>query len=263
MRITVLVENTSLNDEIIAEHGLSLYIESGNKKILFDMGQSDAFIKNAEKLDVDLCAIDFAVLSHGHYDHGGGVEAFLSVNKKAPVYLTETAFGDYYNASQKYIGLDKELRGNERLIFVGCKKEICANCTLYTCNENDRVYGTEPYGLSVMADGEFRPDGFLHEQYLLVEENGKRILISGCSHKGVLNIADWFRPDVLVGGFHFMKLDPEGEGKADLKRYAEVLMNYGTQYYTCHCTGEEQFAYIKKLMDGKVDYIRGGESINL
>lgn len=263
MRITVLVENTSLNDEIIAEHGLSLYIESGNKKILFDMGQSDAFLKNAEKLGVDLCAIDFAVLSHGHYDHGGGVEAFLSVNKKAPVYLTETAFGDYYNASQKYIGLDKELRGNERLIFVGCEKEICANCTLYTCNENDRVYGTEPYGLSVMTDGEFRPDVFLHEQYLLVEENGKRILISGCSHKGVLNIADWFRPDVLVGGFHFMKLDPEGEGKADLKRYAEVLMNYGTQYYTCHCTGEEQFVYIKKLMGGKVEYIRGGESINL
>ncbi|MBR6796476.1 MAG: MBL fold metallo-hydrolase [Clostridia bacterium] len=263
MRITVLVENTSLSDEIIAEHGLSLYIETGDRKILFDMGQSDAFLKNAEKLDLDLSAVDFAVLSHGHYDHGGGIKAFLSVNKKAPVYLTETAFGDYYNASDKYIGLDKELEGNERLIFVDGVEELCANCTLYTCNEKERVYGTEPYGLSVLTDGELKPDGFLHEQYLLVEENGKRILISGCSHKGVLNIAEWFRPNVLVGGFHFMKLDPEGEGKADLKRYAEILMNYGTQYYTCHCTGEEQFAYIKKLMSEKVEYIRSGERINL
>ena len=77
MRIISLVENTSVNDAIKAEHGLSLYIESKNYKILFDMGQTDLFLKNAKRLGVDLSQVDIAILSHGHYDHGGGLEEFL------------------------------------------------------------------------------------------------------------------------------------------------------------------------------------------
>lgn len=263
MKIRVLVENTAINEDIMAEHGLSLYIETGDKKILFDMGQSDAFLKNAERLGVDLSKADFAVLSHGHYDHGGGIKAFLSVNDKASVYLTSTAFGEYYNASNKYIGLDKELESNDRLKFVDGEKELSRNCKLYTCNGNDRFYGSEPYGLSMMKEAKLYPDEFLHEQYLLVEENGKSVLFSGCSHKGVLNIAEWFKPDVFVGGFHFMKLGLEGEDKAVLKRSAEVLLSHKTRYYTCHCTGEEQFEFIKGVMGERVEYIRAGQVIEL
>ena len=73
MRITALVENTSARPELIAEHALSLYIESNGYKILFDMGASDAFVQNAKVLGIDLNTVDFAVLSHGHYDHGGGM----------------------------------------------------------------------------------------------------------------------------------------------------------------------------------------------
>ncbi|MBO5230600.1 MAG: MBL fold metallo-hydrolase [Clostridia bacterium] len=72
MIVKVLCENTSLCDSFGCEHGLSLYIESGERKILFDMGQTNLFEANAEKLGIDLAEIDFAVLSHGHYDHSGG-----------------------------------------------------------------------------------------------------------------------------------------------------------------------------------------------
>ena len=76
MKITSILENTSHREDMITEHGLSLYIETGAHKILFDMGQSDAFYKNAQTLGIDLAAVDIAVLSHGHYDHGGGPSKF-------------------------------------------------------------------------------------------------------------------------------------------------------------------------------------------
>ena len=76
MKISVLAENTACDNLFDCEHGLSLYIDTGKNKILFDMGQSNLFEKNAEKLGIDLSEVDIAILSHGHYDHGGGLKRF-------------------------------------------------------------------------------------------------------------------------------------------------------------------------------------------
>ena len=96
VRVTALLENTAGRAGLCAAHGLSLYIETPRHKILFDMGPGDEFLSNAEKLGVDLTAVDLAVLSHGHDDHGGGLAAFCRVNDHAPIYLHRSAFGPYY-----------------------------------------------------------------------------------------------------------------------------------------------------------------------
>ena len=85
MKITSLVENTTADPRLGKEHGLSLYIEAAGKTLLFDMGQSGLFAQNARTLGLDLAKVDLAVLSHGHYDHGGGLTHFLELNKTAPV----------------------------------------------------------------------------------------------------------------------------------------------------------------------------------
>ena len=103
-----------------------------------------------------------------------------------------------------------------------------------------------------------RNEDFRHEQYLLIEESGKKICFSGCSHKGILNIVRWFRPDVLVGGFHFMKLDPEGDGAEPLRQAARQLTAYPTVYYTGHCTGEKQFAFLKRIMGEQLQALSAG-----
>lgn len=133
VKIVVLMENTSCREDIICEHGLSIYIESGDAKILFDAGQTGAFAENAAALGVDLAAVDFAVLSHGHYDHGGGLAKFLEINKRAPVYLHRAAVDPHFNAAGKYIGLDRALMGSGRLVFTQAQWEIAPGITLDSC----------------------------------------------------------------------------------------------------------------------------------
>lgn len=256
MKITALTENTSHTPSVGCEHGLSLFIETEKHKILFDMGQSDLFAKNAETLGVDLRTVDIAVLSHGHYDHGGGLERFLTINQTASVYLNEHAFEPHYNGTEKYIGLNPALRENNRLVFTGEEFQIDKGLTLFACNGRQRRLDFGTGNLNVLENGRLLPEDFRHEHYLLIEEKGRRVLISGCSHKGILNIMDWFCPDVLVGGFHFMKL-PCAER---LRQYAVQLNGYDAEYYTCHCTGTEQYEFMRHVTK-RLHYLSAGQTI--
>lgn len=254
MKITVLMENSALPG-FACEHGLSLYVECGVNHILFDAGQTAAFAHNAAKLGIDLRRVDFAVLSHGHYDHGGGLPRFLEENGSAPVYLRPDAFDPHYNGSSKYIGLDESLRQSDRLRFVSGKHALGEGITLHSGADLTTPFGIRPFGLTVRRNGTLLPETFGHEQYLIMEENGKRICFSGCSHRGVLNIVRRFQPDVLIGGFHFSRLDPAGE---DLRRAAEVLLEGDTVYYTGHCTGQAQFDALKAMMGHRLHAIHAG-----
>lgn len=263
MKISVLVENTSSEQEILSEHGLSLYIETEEHKILFDTGQSDAFAENADRMGIDLSKADMAILSHGHYDHGGGLKRFLEINPTASVYVNRHAFMPHYNGTEKYIGLDNELKTNPRIHFVDDVLELTTRLSLHSCNGEICHFPMDSAGLNVVEDGKLLPEDFRHEQYLLIRENNRKILISGCSHKGILNIMKWFEPDVLIGGFHFMKLNLEGEGRAVLQQAGETLLQYPARYYTGHCTGMAQYCFLKEMMGERLEYLAAGRVVTL
>lgn len=259
MRITVLMEDTSGRADLQCEHGLSLLIETAGKTILFDAGQSGAFADNARKLGVDLKKVDIAVLSHGHYDHGGGLPSFLEENDTAPIFVRPDAFGQFFNASGKYIGLPPELRRSDRLILTHETVELAPGVTLYSGTNCPPASPVEPYGLQMMEQGRLIPDDFRHEQYLLIREGNRRIVISGCSHRGITNICRWLQPDVLVGGFHFVKLDPEGQDAQILTESAQKLLQPGAVYYTGHCTGQAQYAFLKSVMGSALHSFATGD----
>lgn len=258
MKVTALMENTAVCENVATEHGLSLYIETKDHNILFDMGQTELFSENAKVLGVDLQTVDIAILSHGHYDHGGGLRRFLEINQKAPVYVNHYAFEPHYHGKERYIGLDVSLKESSRLIVTGDKTLIDKGITIFSCNEKKRMHDLGSFGLYMEKEGCFLPDDFRHEQYLLLEENGKRALVSGCSHKGILDLVQWFRPHILIGGFHFSTL-PLGK---ELEEYARFLNDFDTEYYTCHCTGKRQFEFMKHRME-KIHYLSCGQCIEL
>lgn len=256
MKITVLAENVSEKSNVASEHGLSLYIESGEKRILFDMGQSEIFSENAKVLGVDLSLVDFAVISHGHYDHGTGLARFLELNKTASVYINKDAFVPHFNGTEKYIGLDISVSGNERIVFTNSEISICKDVTLYPAVE-DITNKFSSSDFFSCENGNFIPEDFHHEQYLMIEEKGKRVLFSGCSHRGITNIAKKFRPDVLIGGFHLSKFS-----NGELFEYASFLDKFHTDYYTCHCTGQEQYRFLKSRMKS-INYLSCGQTLIL
>ena len=260
MRIVTLVENTACREDLCCEHGLSLYIETNGLRILFDAGQTDAFAQNAENLGVDLSGVDLAVLSHGHYDHGGGLDRFLQLNRTAPVYVNRNAVRLHYNGTGKYIGLDGSLLDSGRLVFVEDTLQIAPNITLRSTIP--LPHPIDPAGLTVLENGSFQPEDFRHEQYLLICENGKTFCFSGCSHKGILNIAAHFRPDVFVGGFHFMKLTPQTDAPY-LESAARELLAYPTVYYPGHCTGSAAFDFMKPILGSRLNSISSGTILEL
>lgn len=259
MKVSVLIENTARASSLAAEHGLSLYIETGGLRLLFDTGATGAFADNARQMGVELSAVDALILSHGHYDHGGGMEAFLQCNASAPVYLSRHAFGDYYNGSGKYIGLPRRLQEHPRLIPVEDTLTLAPGVMLDCCRSRELKYPTDPFGLQMMKNGCLCPEEFHHELYLVVEEE-KRICFSGCAHRGVENIVHWLKPEVLIGGFHFKQLQP---GDPRLDQAAQRLLEPPCEYYTCHCTGESQYAYLKAQMGDRLHYLSTGDRVEL
>ena len=257
MKIWTLIENTTCRDDLVCEHGLSLYIESNGQKILFDAGQTAAFADNAEKMGIDLSQVDICILSHGHYDHGGGLKRFLEINDHAKIYVSRHAFGDYYNGDEKFIGLDWELLSEERIVFMGDNHTLSDTLSLHCCEKYPQPYFTDPYGMQVKRKNVLEPDDFRHEQYLLIRDGERRIIVSGCSHKGVLNIKTWFAPDVFIGGFHLMKLDPVQEATR-LKFTALELLQKDTVYYTGHCTGDAQYPFLKEPMGERLQRLSAG-----
>ena len=116
MRIVNLIENTEGRSECLYEHGLSFYIETEGHKTLLDLGQTDNSLRNAESLRVDLKSVDTVVLSHGHYDHSGGIIPFTKINDHAVIYMQSSAGGDYYAD-------DGKMAGDDRYRYIGLNNQ--------------------------------------------------------------------------------------------------------------------------------------------
>lgn len=274
MIIKTLVENTSSSPVLMSEHGFSIYIESNNNKILFDLGASNLFLENAKKMNINIKDIDLVIISHGHYDHGGGLRAFLEENEKASVYIHRNAFENHYSKipgkNPVDAGIDRSLKWHERLIFtddsflVDKKLELFSNVTgrefFSSCNDS----------LYMELDEFLVRDNFQHEQNLLIKEDGKTVLVAGCAHNGIVNIMkhvldiDGSFPDYVISGFHlFNNRIKKSEDPAVIEGIANFLKKTKTKYYTGHCTGLEVYHHLKEIMGEQIQYLATGTVVKI
>lgn len=264
MRITALVENTT-RAGLATVHGLALHIQTHQHTLLFDVGPDDTLFKNADALGIDLTEVDTVVISHGHDDHGGVLEKFLRINEKATVFVQRTAFRKHQKRFLIFrpdIGLDKKLIDHRRIHLVAGDHRIDNELFLFTVPETHRL--RSPANDSLLEDG--RPDPFGHEQNLLITENEHTVLVMGCGHTGIANIlqrAEIFRPELVVGGFHLSmpgskKQVPEELLTAIAKELAE---HNNTRFYTAHCTGIYAYERIA-AQTHNLFYLSAGETIS-
>lgn len=274
MIIKTLVENTGVSEQYRCEHGLSLYIETEKHKILFDAGQKDLFMENAEKMGIDLSLVDTMVISHGHYDHGGGLKEFMRVNDKAKIYVHAKAFEKHYSLRDEGvkvdIGLDESLKRQERLIFNTGYLKIDDELELISEIRGNELLSRSNKTLLMEKEEGYKEDDFEHEQSLIITDKEKLVLIAGCAHKGIVNIVNHGISlkdraiSVVIGGFHLYNPSTKVTEELPLiEKIAETLNSTGSRYYTCHCTGLEAYAALKKAMVENIQYLATGSEINI
>ncbi len=272
MEVLTLIDNLVYGEILKAEHGLSFLIKWHGKKILFDTGQSGAIVHNAGYLFEDLTDVDYVILSHGHYDHCGGLEEFLAINETATIYIKPKALDEKYAVHElhpKQIGfnLKKPLRSYpNHFVFLDDDLEIMPGlkiiAKIHTYSSD--LVDTERF--LTKSDMALIQDPFADELFLLLTEGKKNILVTGCSHKGILNILKTaFEKNnhqnihYVFGGMHF-----GGELLRHLDQHLMQFSKFGIEkLYVNHCTGVDGYMRLKLKFPSKVAYAFTGFHVDI
>lgn len=264
-KLTVIVDNIPY-ENIKGEWGLAILVEYGDKKILADVGASELFAENMKKLGFSIEDVDYATLSHAHYDHANGMPRFFKENKKAKFYLRETTGENCYFKKfvfHKYIGIPRNVltEYNDRIQIVSGDYTLFEGAYLIP----HKTSGLEAIGKREMmyqrtANG-WKPDDFSHEQSLVLDTDKGLVIINCCSHGGAVNVINEVKqtfPDKkvygLIGGFHLFN-----KSANEIKTVAEEIKQTGIEFVcTGHCTKDRAFNLLKEELGDKLKKLQVG-----
>lgn len=250
MQLTILVDNTTIS-HLYAEWGVSFYIEEEENKILFDLGTTDLFLQNAQKLGIDLSQLDYLAISHGHNDHIGGLEYLIKEYQKNGIDLEDrctliahpNAFYAKIDANQEEFGSKfKEadlvnifpLKLSKKPFWITDKLVFLGEIERTTTYENKRPIGRIVTPESVQAD-------YLFEDTALAYKSSEGlVIITGCSHSGICNIIEYAKKVCaedrvydIIGGLHLINAAEE-QLNCTLEYFKQIDPK---ELHTCHCTG--------------------------
>lgn len=262
-RVRMIVDNTAA-EGLAAEHGLSMLIEAGGKKILFDAGQGDALERNAAALGIDISRVDYFVLSHGHYDHTGAVDFVLAENPELTVFAHPDIFKTRYSLHPDQPPKEVSMPSEERLIIANMPDshlnwvreptEIAPG--VWLTGPIPRNHPLEDTGGPFFDDPEGEtPDLIADDQSMWIETPRGLLVVCGCCHSGLINTLDHIAAATngarvwgVIGGLHL-----KHAGGDRLAATVEKIRTVAPDFVApCHCTGESAVDYFKRQLKTEI-----------
>lgn len=248
-QITILVDNEA-GAGLLAEHGFSLWLETAGKRILFDAGQGSTLLENARILGIDPLAADCVALSHGHYDHSGGLAVLLQQDHGFEVYLHPGAVNPRYsirNHTAKPLQMPRAAMAaldrypQERVHWVQRPVMLAENVGLTGPIARETIF-EDAGGPFYLDQAGVRPDPVDDDQGLWVRTGEGLVVCLGCGHAGLINTLEQARRQndgmpvrAVIGGFHLLNAD-----RRRLEQTIEALRRIAPELIIpCHCTGED------------------------
>lgn len=281
MKVAVLIDNNPHPElNYFTEHGLSIYFEADGLKWLFDVGASENFYTNAVRMGIHIEDINYLVLSHGHVDHTGGLEKFITVNSKAQIIMSAQiegkAFYSYRQQSKRNIGIKYSIveQNINRFIFVDenmiISKNVSLVCEIPKEHETPKANKTLT---QLDLEGE-TPDTFKHEVALAVNTEKGIVVFSGCSHNGILNIldacSDYYNQSEIImciGGTHLVDSDAINvyESKSEVEEIGKSINSCypNMQLITGHCTGKNAQKYLSITLGDNFKSFHSGAFLSI
>jgi 7,8-dihydropterin-6-yl-methyl-4-(beta-D-ribofuranosyl)aminobenzene 5'-phosphate synthase len=259
--VTTLVENTVHQRGLKAEHGLAFHIQFGGRSVLFDTGQSDLLLHNAGLLGLDLRGLDAIVLSHGHYDHCGGLKTAWSLSPACRLHLHPAAVEAKFSANAegvaRFIGMPDDAReiaqASATTIWTRGLTEVVPG--LFATGEIPRQTNFEDVGGRFFLDERCqKPDPLVDDQALFFESQGGLVVLLGCAHAGVVNtllqierLTGGKRIHAVLGGMHLLNASPERlAATVESLRQRKIPL-----LVPAHCTGWAALARLWESFPGR------------
>lgn len=276
MKITTLMDNIpSEHKSLHAEHGLSFRIETDHVNVLFDFGAGNRTLENARALKTDLTAFDYAVGSHGHYDHAGGYPSLVKAGLSCPFVTGPGYFEEKYAAGQDpcpkftYLGtgFSSDFLKEQQISHIVCDSllQLSPDCWVFGNFRRSQTFEQIPDRFVLRKGGTWEKDLFQDEVCLVVSRPQGLVVILGCSHPGILNILysvqEHFKTPVygVVGGTHLVEADrPRIRTTiAAMKDMGIRLMGFN------HCSGPLLKEMLQEEQDLDTVYLGAGDCLFL